>query len=110
MGKLNEEDICSEIEKNIGILSNVIGKKIKSFSYPFGMPRNCPINIWDILNRYDIEFLAHGAPGMQYANSPLCEIHRSVFRSSMSFDRNLKALTIDGAQFVKLFGVSPAEI
>ena len=110
LAELNESDIDLELGQNIAELSAVIGQDIYSFSYPFGMPRNCPANIWSILTKHDIRYMAHGAPGMQFAGSSEAEIQRSVFRSSMSLEKNLKALSVDGKFFVNMFGLSPAEL
>ena len=107
LAALDSTNLTKEIFLNRSIIEAAARTPVRDFSFPFGMPRNLSMTAKNEVRRAGFTRIAHATPGMQYVPPMRGTIHRGLWHSALSLDRNVAELCVDGRLFVRLCGRSP---
>jgi peptidoglycan/xylan/chitin deacetylase (PgdA/CDA1 family) len=107
LAALDSANLTKEVVLNRSIIEAAARTPVRDFSFPFGMPRNLSMTAENEVRRAGFTRIAHATPGMQYAPHTSGTIHRGLWHSTQSLDRNVAELCVDGRLFVRLSGRSP---
>ena len=107
LAALDSTNLTKEVFLNRSIIEAAARTTVRDFSFPFGMPRNLSITAENELRRAGFTRIAHATAGMQYVQPMRGTIHRGLWHSTLSLDRNVAELCVDGRLFVRLCGRSP---
>jgi peptidoglycan/xylan/chitin deacetylase (PgdA/CDA1 family) len=107
LSRVSPQAAEDELQRNRGILEDIIGTPVTDLAFPFGLPRYFSPAAKEIAVRLGFKTIAWAISGMLHHQGDPFAIHRTQWNLAMSEADNARNLQVDGHLFVKLTGRSP---
>lgn len=106
LASLPPEEAKREVRRSKEVLEALLGKRIRHFSYPYGMRRHFTEGLRDYCLQIGFDTVANAIPGLQHAPQTPDRIHRVAWHFRKPPSYNLDSIRIDGRYFERLTGRS----
>ena len=105
LARLPRDRWDGEIATSKQILEDLVGARVRDFSYPFGMRRHFSPALREYCTGLGFRTIATGISGLQHGGAPdALNLHRTGWRFDLSLEDNLSRLRVSSPLYAGLTG------